>query len=795
MSKVKLLLLENKKFLSELLVLDKKVITVGRGDTIKNQYVSRKHLQIFYNQHNKLIVQDLGSTHGTFLNNVKLIPAKEYLIEIGDKLSLAGSDGILILVKEESFSLKDIETGGRSTSILDTISKKKTRKVTIGRSQACDFTISGSTISREHAFIERKKYKGGRVYVITDNKSLNGTYVNGKKIKKPTIINKRDRIFIGSYLLTLAGNTECGGQSIYNLKNEVAIKAFGLEKEYVNNGKAKTVLQTTSFNVPGKSLLALMGPSGCGKSTLLKILLGDVRPTSGQVSILGQDLYSNFEYLKTRIGYVPQDDIIHKELTVYQSLRFTAKLRLDNVSDGNIEAKINSLLTKFGVQHIKHEKIAKISGGQRKRISIAVELLSDPDILFLDEPTSPLDPQTIIDFLDILRKLSQEGTTIVMVTHKPSDLSHMDRVIFMAASTEKAYYKGGGVAFYDTPKKYKSYFNVKTSGHVYKEISSRNAQKWINDYKLKNKISKSRNLNPNQKVDDSRVSNFLQFFWLTSRYFTIKLNDRMNSAIMLIQAPIIAILICIIFPKIDSAVLFISAISAIWFGCNNAAREIVGEKNIYRRERMYNLNILPYIFSKITVLSFFSIIQSALFILILTINFDPDLAIAGTKIGIKNGHHAFFWMSFLSISSAFLGLFLSSIMDTTEKVMTIVPIVLIPQIMLAGLVTSIHNSFIEFLSYFTLSRWGTEGFHKIQETINIKACINPNTGNQDWCKVPADQKNAVDNLHKMFDKETYADNFGTQAIKEMPIDIWAVLMMSIVFLVLIYIALKSKDTN
>ena len=784
MSKVKLVLYENKKFLSEFIVTDRKIINIGRGSEITNRYISRKHIQVFFDKNNKLIVQDLGSTHGTYLNRVKLLPGKQYPIQIGDKLILSGSNGIFILIQNESYSDKNLQTGGRSTSILSLLQKKKSRKVTIGRSQSCDFTLSGSVISREHASIERQKYKGGSVFVLKDNKSLNGTYVNGRKIKKPTIINEKDKIFIGSYLLTLNGNTEFGGRSVYNLKNEVAIKALGIEKEYVNNGKAKTVLQTTSFNVPSKSLLALMGPSGCGKSTLLKILLGDVKASNGQVLILGQDLYSNFEYIKTRIGYVPQDDIIHKELTVYQSLRFTAKLRLDNMSESKIESKIDNLLIKFGVKHIKDAKISEISGGQRKRISIAVELLSDPDILFLDEPTSPLDPQTIIDFLDILKKLSKEGTTIVMVTHKPSDLSHMDRVIFMAASTEKAFYNGGGLAFYDSPKKYKSYFNVQTSGHVYKEISSRNAQKWIDTYKERNQISRGKSVKINLKKDSSQSSVFSQFYWLTSRYFTIKLNDRVNSAIMLIQAPIIAILICFIFPQIDSAVLFISSISAIWFGCNNAAREVVGEKNIYRRERMYNLNILPYIFSKITVLSFFSIIQSALFILILSVGFS------GNTVGVYNGVEAFFWMSFLSIASSFLGLFLSSIMDTTEKVMTIVPIVLIPQIMLAGLVTSIRGGAIELLSYFTISRWGTEGFHKIQKKIMIFHGRNPVDGKELY-----EKGDAVPHIHQQFDLETYEDIFGKESIKEMPLDIWVILIMSFLFLFFIYLSLKSKDPN
>ena len=785
MTPIKLIVLQDNKVISEFLISGKKVLNIGRGDKISNQFVSRNHIQVFFNNDNRLIFQDVGSTHGTELNGRKIDSGREYLLEIGSEIKLAGDKGVLILVQNENYSIDNLQTGDRDTSISEAIKKKTSKKVTIGRSKSCDFPISGSTVSRVHASIELKKIKGNFFYLVRDNKSLNGTYVNGRKIYKPTIITKNDKIFIGSYVLTLNGTSEYGGRSIQNLrKNKYALKAYGIRKDYVKKGKSTTVLQKTDIKIESKSSLALMGPSGCGKSTLLKILLGDVKPTAGSVEILGLDLHSNFEYLKSRIGYVPQDDIIHKELTVYQSLRFTAKLRLSDASDAQIDQKINDLLTKFGVKHIKDKEIGSISGGQRKRISIAVELISDPDILFLDEPTSPLDPQTIVELLDLVKKLTSEGRTVIMVTHKPSDLDYLDKVIFMAACSDEKYYEGGGVCFFDVPEKIKSHFKVTESWEVFKLISSKKAQIKINEYKNSH-ISKSGKSITNKNKVSSQSSPISQYLWLTYRYFTIKFNDRVNSAIMLVQAPIIAILICMIFPRITSAVLFISAISAIWFGCNNAAREVVGEKHIYRRERMYNLYILPYIFSKITVLSFFSIIQSALFILILSIYYD---GISPDSIAINDPHYAFFWMSFLSISSSFLGLLLSSVMDTTEKVMTIVPIVLIPQIMLAGLVTNIHNGFIEFLSYLTLSRWGTEGFHKIQKKIE-KQCINPQEPSEtSWCT----DYDAVGSLHKMFD-DSYSDNFNN--ISEMPIDIWAVLIMSLIFLFCIWFALRRKDPN
>ena len=240
---------------------------------------------------------------------------------------------------------------------------------------------------------------------------------------------------------------------------------------------------------------------------------------------------------------------------------------------------------------------------------------------------------------------------------------------------------------------------------------------------------------------------------------------------MLLQAPIIAILICVVFDKITGAVPFITALSAIWFGTNNAAREIVSETAIFKRERMFNLSIFPYIMSKIGVLSFFSIIQSLIFIIILYLKYNSN------ELMFHNPLTAFVWMSFISIAATFLGLLLSSLLKTAEKVMTVVPIILIPQIMFAGLVTKIEGPIVEYLSYLTLSRWGTEGFNDIQNKIFL-----------DFNNTKVD---AIQYLLKQFNKELYTDLFGDLA-GTLKLDFIAISTMVVVMLVFIYIILKNK---
>jgi hypothetical protein len=281
----------------------------------------------------------------------------------------------------------------------------------------------------------------------------------------------------------------------------------------------------------------------------------------------------------------------------------------------------------------------------------------------------------------------------------------------------------------------------------------------------------------------------------------VKLNDRLNTFILIGQAPIIAGLICLIFNDITPAVPFLLAVSAVWFGTNNAAREIVGEAAIYKRERMFNQGILSYILSKITVLGTFAAIQSLLFTAIIAARYkdtDPQWA---------DFSSAFLWMLSVSVAASLMGLLLSSIVSTTEKVMTLVPIALIPQIMLAGAIAPITSKAVEILSYFTLARWGNEGFCHVQEkvlvtmpkpvnlevadpnTIGVESQANQNDQASD--KMHDVIVNSLDQLKDNFHK-SYEDNF--QMAYQFELDWMAIGILSLLFFVGIYIALKRKDS-
>jgi len=751
-------------------------ITIGKfGQRVdvelNSSMISRQHGQLIFTSDAALFYVDLGSTNGSFHNRNRIQPNDKLPLSIGDKLQLTKDGEFYFEVVHPDEKAKvtvSVDAQIHNLEQTDIIDKfKQTNVIIIGRAAECDVHLNAASISRQHCQIERLS---DGTYELKDLGSTNGTFINGQKLRGSKKISEDDHIIVGRFILSLRGKAR-------NLGDETAIRLDGIVKQYPNGYVG---LHETSISIPSKSLLAVMGPSGCGKSTLLKALCGEAPPSKGKVFLFEQELVSNYEYLKTQIGYVPQDDIVHRQLTVSQSLYFAAKLRLESPSPERIAAKVQQVLKDLNIIHIKDNLVSKISGGQRKRVSIAVEMLTDPLILFLDEPTSPLDPQTIEEFLGILKTLADRGTTVVMVTHKPEDLDYMDEVIFMA--------EGGHMVYHGDAEKYQNYFNVKNSVRAYMAITGKDKQQWIDKFKKANP-TKGNVGNATQDIRKNSNSNAInQWYWLTARALRIKMNDRSNAAFLIFQAPIIAALICLIFKEISLAVPFLMAISAVWFGVNNSAREIVSELPIYTRERMFNISLTPYILSKITVFSILSLVQSALFVAIISLKYSSGEASFSDPIA------AFVWMFFLSISATLLGLVLSALMSSTEKVMTVVPMVLIPQILLAGFVAKISNPVVEYLSYITLSRWGTEGFTAIQGAVMtpVPEAIYAADGTMTFDMQDRVQ-DGIETLHQQFHDATFSSNFGDM-IGSVELDFIAVGVWSTIFFIGIFWALKRKDS-
>lgn len=718
--------------------------------------MSSEHAQIITDGTGMFIV-DMGSRNGTFVNDKKLSPGNPHPINERDEIYF-GSKSIV----RGSFKKESQSSGTGTTSDLSQLFVKKPVLV-VGRSPDCDVVVDHPSVSRKHLEISKHPSQPD-AYYVRDLGSLNGTFVNGERISGTKKVQVKDFIFIGRFQIQLQGRAK-------DLSKEAAIRAVSIVKRFANG---KVGLHESSFDIRVNSLTAIMGPSGCGKSTLLKALNGDSPASSGEVYISGLSLQENYNYLKTQIGYVPQDDIVHRELTVEQSIWYAAHLKLSGASESDIQTKVQQVMAELKIAEIKNNPIFKISGGQRKRVCIAIEILTDPLILFLDEPTSPLDPQTIEEFLKILQNLANKGTAVVMVTHKPEDLLYMDEVVFMA--------EGGYMVFQGEVGNYLSHFSAKNTVEVYSKLVSPKSKEWVSKYQS-NPNSASAPASSGGKSNSKKTTDaFSQFFWLTRRYLNIKLNDRVNTAILLSQAPLIALLIRWIFDEITPGVPFLMVLTSIWFGTTNAAREIVSETPIFKRERMFNQSIWTYLGSKIAVLTLLSTIQTFVFVSIISISY------AGNSPAWNNPLESFLVLNLISLASTGFGLFLSALMNSAEKVMAIVPLTLIPQIMLAGLITKIGSVSIEFMSYFTISRWGNEMVNLVQEDVVVES----NVLAQDGTPINGLQTVPVQDYLKGQYFSDYSEIFGDLAFS-MRLDFIFLILMFFVFLFFTYLILKKKD--
>jgi ABC-type multidrug transport system ATPase subunit/pSer/pThr/pTyr-binding forkhead associated (FHA) protein len=563
--------------------------------------------------------------------------------------------------------------------------------VRLGRAPDNNFVLDAPSVSRYHAMLS---YEDGAQPVITDLGSTNGTFVNGESLTEPRQLTPQDLIFLAGFLLHVDGRTV----KQHDLSAS-SVTARNLTKEI----GGKTILKDVTLAISPREFVGLMGPSGCGKSTLMDALNGLRPATRGQVFVNDLDLYQNFNALRRSIGYVPQRDILHDALSVERTLYYAARLRLpEGTSADTMRGVVNEVIETVGLSEQRNTPFRQLSGGQQKRLSLGFELITKPSFIFLDEPTSPLDPETTENMMLLFRRLADEGRIVVMVTHKFEKFYEMHHIAMLT--------RGGRLAYFGPPQGALDYFACKEPGDIYRYIGSRDPDELArrfqesSEYKryVKARIAETEQLlrttgalqlppAVKQEVPERRFG-LNQWWTLTARYLDIKLKDKRNTLLLLAQAPIVALILGMIVrnsPVNDSKTLFISAIISIWFGANNAVREIVSESAIYVRERLVNLKIPSYVFSKFAVLTGIALIQCLLFV--------------GIIVGMgRLKSEDFFSLTLIlyltSLAGISTGLFLSALVNSTEKAMSILPLVLIPQLLLSGFMVSIDDIYYNVTS-------------------------------------------------------------------------------------------------
>ena len=586
------------------------------------------------------------------------------------------------------------------------------RPQTLGRDESCDIVLVGEGVSRRHAELSRV---GGDL-VVNDLGSANGTYVNEEQAIGPTALRAGDVLGIGSIRLEI---TSDGRLKRRESRPLLTVEARDLAFDATN----RRLLEGVSLTLFSSDFVGLMGPSGAGKTTLMNLMNGYLPPSVGNVLINGRDLYSEYFKCSGLLGYVPQDDIMHRDLTVRQALRFTGRLRFPpETSDAEIEARIAQVVSRLQIQSTLDVRIGSperkgISGGQRKRVNLAMELLTDPSVLFLDEPTSGLSSEDTLTVMKLLRGLSDAGKCILLTLHQPSleAFRLMTHLIVVSRDTQstspgRMVYFGpcypDSIHFFNPERDSKTPLtNDVTPDEVLRGLSKQTTAAWNAKYQSSNYRARfvaaragQTPSNPDPAAGQAKNRDLIrQCATLVRRNLTIKWADGWNTAILLGQAPIIATLIVLVFGERASRTvtadnwaetgaatatsIFLICLSSIWFGCSNAVREIVGEWAIYQRERMVNLLAPAYVFSKIFVGGLLCAVQCA--ILLLVVRWGCNLE--------GPAFTSYLILMASALSGIGIGLIISSLARTQEIAMGLLPLVLIPMVIFGGSLLPVHS--------------------------------------------------------------------------------------------------------
>ncbi|WP_373412866.1 ATP-binding cassette domain-containing protein [Streptomyces sp. NRRL B-24572] len=603
--------------------------------------------------------------------------------------------------------------------------------IRIGRAPDNDVVVADLVVSRRHA--ELRAHPDG-TYWIHDLGSHNGTFLNGAPVVDARVTSE-DIVGIGRAAFCLIG-----GQLVeFTDTGEVSLDVRSLAVT-VDHGR-KTLLDEVSFPVGQKCLLAVVGPSGAGKSTLLGALTGQRPADRGTVLYDGRDLYRDYAELRQRIGLVPQDDILHLQLTVRRALGYAAELRFpeDTVASER-RARVDEVIRELGLVERAEQPIHSLSGGQRKRVSVALELLTKPSLLFLDEPTSGLDPGMDRSVMHMLRGLADDGRTVVVVTHSVLSLDVCDRLLVLAP--------GGRVAYYGPPADTLGFFGFEQWPEAFEAFENDRDRDWAEQYRT-SRFHRRYVADPMAHPDvpapavpavpagapgpaDGRAaaepgpppkaqSWGSQLRTLVRRYAAALSADRTFLAIM-IALPFVmgamarALSEGSLNPESTLNVLLILCVGAVLTGAANAVRELVKERTIYRRERAVGLSRSAYLASKVVVLGLITVVQAVVLTLV---------ALIGVPLNVPGGKGVLMpplveitlAVALLAFTAMMLGLLVSALVRKEEVTMPLLVLLAIVQVVFCGALLKVRGTpVLEQLAWLVPSRWA---FAAMGATIDI----------------------------------------------------------------------------
>ncbi|MFG2117065.1 FHA domain-containing protein [Streptomyces sp. NPDC048718] len=610
------------------------------------------------------------------------------------------------------------------------------RVMRIGRALENELVVSDLQVSRHHA--EFHATPDGR-FQIRDLGSHNGTYVNGQPIPKggTAVLGPNDVVGVGHSTFRIVGN------QLEEFVDTGAV-SFSARHLTVTVDGGKQILKDVTFGVPEKSLIGVIGPSGSGKSTLLKALTGYRPADQGDVLYDNRSLYKQFAELRQRIGLVPQDDILHKELTVQKALRYAAKLRFPgDTAESEREARISEVLRELKLDIHKEKKVTSLSGGQRKRVSVALELLTKPSLIFLDEPTSGLDPGMDRDVMQLLRGLADDGRTVLVVTHSVAELALCDKLLVMAP--------GGSVAYFGPPDEALNFFGYSTWADVFSAFENYRDYDWAGRWKgsqhyqmyaaeidavAAQPVQMPQHAQQAMTKPPKPQGWGSQLWTLIRRYASVIASDKGFLALMVILPAVIGSVSVVIPsdfglapPKPPSRfngdagiIMLILTVGMCFSGAANSVRELIKERVIYERERATGLSRSAYLMSKVIVLGLITAFQG---VILCGIGFAiRDLPAEG--LIMPPALELCLVVIALGLTSMMVGLVISALVKTAEKTMPLLVMFAIVQVVFTGILFKVFGSpGLEQFAWLMPSRWAIAGAGTTLDLAHLMAPWDP----------------------------------------------------------------------
>ena len=582
--------------------------------------------------------------------------------------------------------------------------------IKIGRATDNEIVIPDVLASRHHATL----IPGPSGTEIRDNRSINGTFVNGARVES-AVLHDGDTVTIGNIDLVFSGGTLARRN-----ETEAATRTGGLDVHgvtWIIEGN-KTLLDNISISARPGTLTAIIGPSGAGKSTLARLVAGYTHPTTGTVTFEGHNIHSEYASLRSRIGMVPQDDVVHGQLTVQQALMYAAELRLPpDTTKADRAQVVAQVLEELEMTDHVDTRVDKLSGGQRKRASVALELLTGPSLLILDEPTSGLDPALDRQVMTMLRQLADAGRVVLVVTHSLTYLDVCDEVLLLA---------GGKTAFYGPPSQIGPSMGTTNWADIFSSVAG--------DPEAANRRFLAQHgppppQPPAEKPTDlgkpTRTSVRKQFSTIARRQMRLIVSDRGYFIFLAVLPFIMGVLSLSVpgnvgfgvpvpaihggeAPNEPGQILVLLNVGAIFMGTALTIRALISERAIFHREQAVGLSTSAYIFAKVFVYAGFALLQSAVVVAIniLGKKWGPGAVTSGAVIGNRT-LELYVDVAACCVAAAMVGLALSALAKSNEQIMPLLVIAIMSQLVFqGGMIPVTGRAVLDQLSWFTPARWG-----------------------------------------------------------------------------------------